>query len=174
MTVMSELGKGSTFRLTIPSGRPNLEPIQTTSTHECLIPNRSNFRAAIVSDPVPRRVLLAEDNADNRRAIGMLLSHSGHDVSVASNGQEAYDIAQAAISVGNPCDIILMDMQMPIIDGFQATRMLREAGYDGRIYALTAYATNEVRDECLHAGCNDFISKPIDWSELNKMMNQMS
>ena len=162
----SEPQKGSTFRLTIPVGPPEPEPAETSADSNTLGPQHAGHPAT-----GPRRVLLAEDNSDNRRAISMLLTHAGHDVSTASNGQEAFEIAQAADHAGEPFDTILMDMQMPVIDGFQATRMLRDAGYKNRILALTAYAMHEDREECLRAGCNDFLSKPIDWSELNKLLS---
>jgi CheY-like chemotaxis protein len=83
-------------------------------------------------------------------------------VDVVENGQQAIDKALQAVNDRQPYDVILMDMVMPEKDGFTATRQLREAGYMGRIVALTANNGSGARQECLAAGCDDFASKPID------------
>ena len=102
-------------------------------------------------------VLLAEDNPDNQRLISMYLRQTGLKVAMASNGTEALKMALL-----NPPDLILMDMQMPVMNGLTATKKLRHMGYTGNIIALTANVTQEDRDRCLKAGCNDFLTKPID------------
>ena len=165
LEVRSKTGVGSTFSLAIAIGTLD-------ATHLGELSNLREDISTIAPPPLsaPCRVLLAEDNADNRRAICMLLTHAGHQVSKASNGQEACDLATAALQAGEPFDVILMDMQMPIIDGFQATRMLRASGYTKPILALTAYAMAEDREECLQAGCTDHLSKPIDWNQLNRFL----
>jgi Amt family ammonium transporter len=89
---------------------------------------------------------------------------------VTGNGQIALAIALAAQRAGNPYDVILMDMQMPVVDGYGATQKLRSAGYNGRIIALTANAMIEDRQKCIDAGCDDYISKPIDPKKLVELL----
>jgi signal transduction histidine kinase/DNA-binding NarL/FixJ family response regulator len=110
---------------------------------------------------VTGHVLLAEDNIDNQKLVSLLLRRSGAEVSIAENGQLAVDMALL-----NPYDLILMDMQMPVMNGLEATRTLRQRGYRGAIVALTANATREDVESCLAAGCDDFMSKPIDRQKL--------
>ncbi|NQT37645.1 MAG: response regulator, partial [Planctomycetes bacterium] len=111
-------------------------------------------------------VLLAEDGPDNQRLIAFLLKKAGAEVVVAENGQIAHDLTLAARDEGTPFDVILMDMQMPVMDGHDATAKLREAGYTGPIIALTAHAMNTDRDKCLAAGCDAYMAKPIDHEKL--------
>ena len=107
------------------------------------------------------RILLAEDDPDNQRLLTFLLRKTGAELKVTGNGQIALAIALAAQRAGNPFDVILMDMQMLVSDGYEATQKLRVAGYDGRIIALTAHAMTEDRQKCIDAGCDGYISKPI-------------
>src|SRR5262249_32583154 len=115
--------------------------------------------------PAPRlaiggRILLAEDNEAIRRPVALRLQQCGTEVTPAPNGREAVDLARAAQEAGRPFDWILMDVQMPVLDGYGATRELRDGGYRRPIIALTAYATAESREECLRFGCDDHLSKP--------------
>ena len=107
------------------------------------------------------RVLLAEDGEDNQRLINRMLSLAGAKVEIVGNGLLAYERAIEAKSAGSPFDVILMDIQMPILDGYAATRKLRDAGYRGRIIALTANAMQGDAEKCIAAGCDIYLSKPI-------------
>jgi CheY-like chemotaxis protein len=113
---------------------------------------------------------LAEDGTDNQRLIAFMLRKAGADVTVAENGLVAVDFALAAENAGNPFDIILMDMQMPFMDGYEATRRLRTAGLKLPILALTAHAMVEDRRKCVDAGCDGYITKPIEANSFFKII----
>jgi CheY-like chemotaxis protein len=98
------------------------------------------------------------------------LAAAGVEVTPAPNGQLAVDLALAAEEAGHPFDVILMDMQMPVLDGYEATRTLRGSGYRHPIIAVTAHAMSEDRDECLRFGCDDYVAKPIDWPRLTALI----
>ena len=123
------------------------------------------FPRAVPGDSVPptpellhgRRVLVVEDSEDNRLLVKLLLLRKGMVVDFAENGRLALDAAPR----GN-YDFVLMDMQMPVMDGYAATRELRALGYAQPILALTAHAMKEDRGRCLAAGCDDYLTKPID------------
>jgi CheY-like chemotaxis protein len=99
---------------------------------------------------------------DNQYLIAHVLRKAGAIVLVAENGQVAVDLALAAKQAGTAFDIILMDIQMPVMDGHEATRQLRKAGYTNQIIALTANTTPENRQKCLDSGCDDYMTKPFD------------
>ncbi len=124
----------------------------------------------INSAPHSRRVLLAEDNAVNQKVAVRLLERLGNEVKVARNGAEA--VAAAALE---PFDIILMDCQMPEMDGFQATAAIRVAEGDTRhtpIIALTANAMQGDRERCVEAGMDDYLSKPVRADELTAVLDR--
>jgi CheY-like chemotaxis protein len=121
------------------------------------------------------RILLAEDGLDNQRLLSLHLRRAGASVTIAGDGARAIELAlgassEPAASFGarpaEPFDLVLMDMQMPVRDGYDATRELRDRGYAGPIVALTANAMADDRAKCLDAGCDDFASKPIERAAL--------
>jgi CheY-like chemotaxis protein/HPt (histidine-containing phosphotransfer) domain-containing protein len=110
-------------------------------------------------------VLLVEDTPDNQILISLFLRRMGLDVTLVDHGAAALELAAS-----KTFDVILMDMHMPVMDGIDATRRLRAAGYRGAIVALTANAMREDRDRCREAGCDDFLTKPIDRADLNTVL----
>ena len=119
-----------------------------------------------VETPLDARILLVDDCTDNQRLFCMLLEQAGSKVTIADNGKQAVDRVEDAQRGSEPFDIVLMDMQMPIMDGYQATTLLRKKGYTLPIVALTAHAMATDREKCLASGCDEFLSKPIDRKRL--------
>jgi CheY-like chemotaxis protein len=141
---------------------------------EALHPVAAN-RPAVLRPAVPstngRRllVLAAEDNPINQRLAAKLLEKLGHAVTLAANGREAVDAWRAG-----RFDVILMDVQMPEVDGFEATAVIRDAecGRDTHIpiVAMTAHAMTGDRERCLAAGMNDYVAKPISVKEIDRVL----
>ncbi len=116
----------------------------------------------LINALVGQRILVAEDNHFNQVLVKKILEKAGAEVEIAENGREALDLAVKKQSAGEPYNVIFMDMQMPVLDGYKATKMLREKGYWNPIIALTAHALNEERERCMLVGCDDFATKPFN------------
>ena len=158
-------GHGTTFRVWIPTGP--LEGMPRIEHPRAWLEMRSGDPETTQSlGTIDVRVLVAEDGPDNQRLLRAILSRHVREIVIAENGQVALDLALNAELEGQPFDVILMDMQMPVLDGYEATRQLRQAGYERPIIALTAHAMEGHRESCLEAGCDDFATKPIDRREL--------
>ena len=116
-------------------------------------------------EPASRRldceILLVEDDLDNQKILTDHLVRSGVSVAIAPNGQIALAEVSSASERGKPFDLVLMDMKMPVMDGYAATSELRRRGYGGPILALTARTKAGARRRCLDAGCTDYLTKPI-------------
>jgi PAS domain S-box-containing protein len=156
LRVTSKPNEGSTFRfeLAAPIAQSEAQPLRSASPI-----------AAPVLIELPRldgmRILLAEDGIDNQRLIRSVLSRQGAAVELAENGRIALQRCCEALKRNEIYDVVLMDMQMPELDGYGATMNLRQLGYDGPIVALTAHAMEGDRQRCLTAGCDDYATKPI-------------
>jgi signal transduction histidine kinase/CheY-like chemotaxis protein len=158
-------GIGSTFRLTIRIETPR-DATMIAPAEFCGRPTETTRESNNAEIRLPYRLLLAEDGLDNQRLILLLLRKAGAEVLLAENGQVAVDLALAARGIEHDFDAILMDMQMPVMDGYSAARHLRDHGYAGPIIALTAHAMTGDRERCLQAGCCDYVTKPIDRKSL--------
>ena len=152
LTVQSSVGKGSSFTCTFSTG-PIVPASFDASPQDSARPRAPTKLAG--------RVLIADDGIDNQRLIQRILQVAGIDVEVVDNGQAAVDAAMRA-EEGQPFDAILMDVQMPVMDGLTATRTLRQRGFRKPIIALTANVLPEDRQKCAEAGCSGFAGKPID------------
>ena len=163
IAVESMIGQGSRFRITIPTG--SLTNVRLIDNPDRTVASGQSSIIAGQNDAPKRllglRILLAEDGPDNQRLITAVLRREGATVALADNGRDAVEDALGQAEAGAPYDVILMDMQMPILDGYAATSMLRAEGYTHAIVALTAHAMTHDRDACIKAGCDDYAAKPI-------------
>jgi signal transduction histidine kinase/CheY-like chemotaxis protein len=158
ITVTSVPGTGSTFTLEIDAPAVSVEPAENNAGEQ--LPS-SPFRRSAMDSLSGKRILIVDDNATNLKLFKVTLARSGATVFVAENGQIAVD----AIAESKP-DLIIMDIQMPVMDGFTATKIIRERGYSHPILALTAMSTGADRDKCLACGCSAFLAKPVDLNNL--------
>ncbi|EAQ79051.1 PAS domain-containing hybrid sensor histidine kinase/response regulator [Blastopirellula marina] len=152
-------GLGSKFTITVDAGNLTLssepkpappEDAPTAMIHETKLPSLSGVQALVV-----------DDGEANRRFISVVLEHAGANITMAENGQEAVDSIAEHTS-----DIILLDMQMPVMDGYVAAELIRFQGFTGPIIAVTAHAMQGDREKCLAAGCSGYLSKPLSREEL--------
>ncbi len=160
----SEIGKGSTFHFTIQAANTTIKPAdsQTAAARIQLDPGLGQSN--------PLRILLAEDNAVNQKVARSMLKKIGYDADVAANGLEVLQALKR-----QPYDVILMDIQMPEMDGIEAAKKIRERLPNGpKIIAITAYALEGDMDRCLNAGMDDYISKPIKIEELQSKLIKVS
>jgi len=163
----SQLGFGSTFHFTILAGTAINEPARRRELAHRLVPesSRASLNRAL-------RILLAEDNIVNQKVMLRMLNKLGYLPDVAANGLEVLQAIER-----QPYDIILMDVQMPEMDGLEAAKKIREKWPESerpKIIAITAYALHGDREKCLAAGMDDYISKPVKLEELQAILGSYS
>ncbi|MCX5691257.1 MAG: response regulator, partial [Planctomycetota bacterium] len=163
ITVTTTLGVGSTFSMTVSTG-----PLKGVPwiEHSAASTAREVQPAPAAPTNLHARILLAEDGPDNQRLICFHLKRAGIEVTPVQNGQEAVNQFAGPNDPASAFDLILMDMQMPVLDGYAAARKLRDMGVRIPIIALTAHAMAGDRQKCLDAGCDDYATKPIDAAAL--------
>ena len=159
LSAASQPGRGTVFTFTL---RAPIAPQHDLTQPDTPQPAASPAPEPPGATPAPLTgisVLLAEDGPDNQRLIVFVLKRAGATVRIVENGRLAVEAVAAEPAA---FDVILMDMQMPEMDGYTAATTLRNAGSTLPILALTAHAMSEDRDRCLNAGCSDYLTKPID------------
>ena len=187
IVVESQLERGSTFTFTFPGPQVDAPPggeIPKVPSTEVL-PDTKILHIDPASPLTPQtasgvgqilagcRVLYVEDTKINQIVLSNQLTKAGAIVELADNGQIGIDKIAEAETQGKPFDIILMDMQMPVLDGYEATRHLRTSGYAKPIIAVTAHALPGDREKTLDAGCSEYITKPVDYGKLFVMIKML-
>ena len=166
IAVQSKVGQGSTFTVRLATG----DVANVSLIHEIHDAEPSSLAPAVAAAPRPTRlqarILVVEDGPDNQRLISMHLRKAGANVEIAENGRVGVDKVLAAAKTPGLYDLVLMDMQMPELDGYGATVELRGRGIKIPIIALTAHAMADDRAKCIAAGCTEYLTKPIEKARL--------
>ncbi|MEZ6122628.1 MAG: ATP-binding protein [Planctomycetaceae bacterium] len=170
VTLVSTPGKGTTFTFAVNTG--DISCVESITTEQAVKIQR-NQQTGIQQTSLnvrfkPARVLVTDDTPANRQLVGLVLRKSGLTVEEAENGLQAFERATS-----EAFDLLLMDMQMPVMDGFTATRKLRDHGLTVPIFALTANVMESDRNRCHEAGCTGFLSKPIDIDRLLTTLSEV-
>ena len=165
--ITSELGVGSCFFIELPCVPSNTQPSKIITSHQTI--ETSSLDTPSVSKSTPL-ILIAEDNEANIMTISSYLIAKGYRIVLAKNGEEAVSIALSAIP-----DLILMDVQMPVMDGLKAMQQIRQIPslVNIPIIALTALAMTGDRDRCLDAGANEYLTKPVKLKQLAATIHQL-
>ncbi len=165
ISLQSDFGNGSTFTLTI----------KATARGQLVEPNLSldvTSETPLKSISLSASILVVDDRRDIRHLAQHFIEKAGGRVITATNGQEAIETIESVDRP--PIDLIVMDMQMPVMDGYAAAAELRRRGCQLPIIALTASAMKSDRDECLAAGCTDYTTKPLDSEKLIAMIDRLT
>ena len=157
LTVESTPGEGTTFTVSVPM-RVRGDSRMIDGDREDRGSEAAESKRSTVEGV---RVLLVDDNPDNRSIFTLILEDAKVALTAATNGREACDAVEAAAGRGEPFDMIFMDMHMPVMGGLDATRVIRKSGHEMPIVALTAASTSEDATRCMAAGCTSFLTKPI-------------
>ena len=168
INVSSELGKGTEISFEIAVGDTSAQPRLSDQEYLDSLKAQPAKRAlSQVESLAGGKVLVVDDGKANRQLIKLILTKAGCVVTEAENGKIGRDLA-----LDSEYDVVLMDMQMPVMDGYRATRDLREANYEGPVIALTANAMAGDREKCMDAGCSGFLAKPINIDEVVALVSQ--
>lgn len=151
ISVVSQEGQGSQFSLTLPLREVCALPAQDSA------PAGSPTLAQGKAHTLQGRVLLVEDNTVNRLFVRKVLEQAGAQVQEAEDGRQACEFYASDSNL----DLVILDMQMPVMDGYQTVRTLRQQGFAGPVLALTANVLEQDRKRCLEAGCDAFLGKPV-------------
>lgn len=164
VTVASEKGKGSVFTIVIDVciEKDKLHTITQPPIREAASTGKSSHAPIQLTG----NVLLVEDNHENQKLIAKSIRKTGLSVDIADNGKIGVERALS----GN-FDLVLMDMQMPVMDGLEATRQLRSSGFTAPIVSLTANALQEDKNSCFEAGANDYLAKPLDFNRFYDILS---
>lgn len=170
ITVESTVGRGSTFTFTTCVGQ--LDPDTFIDAPPPGLSIKESPRPLMRLNG--ERILVVDDRDDMRLLVQRLVEQAGGRSTTAVNGENALEQYNKMRQEGTAFNAIVMDMQMPVMDGFEATARLREAGFRGLIIALTAGAMQGERSKCLAAGCNHYLSKPVDGRRLIELLAEQS
>tara|TARA_R110002111_G_scaffold258083_1_gene326812 strand:+ start:40861 stop:42558 length:1698 start_codon:yes stop_codon:yes gene_type:complete len=177
LTVQSTVNQGSLFAVTLNVGHESnlIEQMKLNRSLSSVRPasqvhSSRNKKAA--SGDLKGRVLLVDDTKEIRKLFSYMLNKMGLDVVTASNGKEAVELVNEAANRNDYFNVILMDMQMPVMNGYEATRYLRGQENQIPIIAITAHALVSDREKCLDAGCTEYLSKPIKYEVLHEMVDR--
>ncbi len=169
LTVTSTAGEGSTFTVVVDCGNVEdneLETLQIVAEKPAEISAKEiRLNATIV---------IVDDRRDIRFLAQHFIERAGGTVVTVDNGLEGIELIARRQQAGEPIDAVMMDMQMPVMDGYEAAKKLRDSGFTAPIIALTANAMSSDRDQCLEAGCTDHIAKPIDGAKLLRLLAKLT
>jgi signal transduction histidine kinase/DNA-binding response OmpR family regulator len=165
ISVQTDLGRGSRFALLVPAAEGWHPPAWLAPGTAWAEPQAAPVRRSDEPPALRGQILLAEDGVQNQRLIAAMVQATGATLTIVDNGAQAVEQALA-----EDYDLILMDIQMPVMDGTEATTMLRDAGYAGPIIALTANVMRKDIAQYRQAGCTDCLAKPIDRAHLYEVL----
>ena len=158
LTLESAMGAGSFVTIAVDPGQYITQSSSKQNNPEPIAPE-------VVADHEimdSKYVLIIEDGKDNQRLLSHHLTKAGCRIQLAENGQVGIDRYKASIEAGRPFDLILMDMQMPVMDGYQATTLLRKDGVTIPILGVSAHSAENDRQRCLDSGCDEYLIKPVN------------
>jgi CheY-like chemotaxis protein len=162
IAVESLSGSGSTFRVTIP-----LQVLSNASYGSSSMTRKNSGLTGLFAEKISARVLICEDQPEIRRLMGCFIEEAGGHVTLTDSGAAAVDMVQQA---GDEFDVVLLDIQMPRLDGYEVARRIRQSGFHKPVIAVTAAAMPSDREKCLEAGCDDYLPKPIEFETLLSMI----